>query len=56
MVMRLDEEFIDTSFSSSKLQAMLPVENEIVIEKLVFSYPGGKSFSIILQNIFLQKK
>jgi ATP-binding cassette, subfamily C, bacterial len=42
MVMRLDEEFKDTSFSSSKIQAMLPVENEILIEDLVFSYPGGE--------------
>ncbi len=56
MVMRLDEEFPDTSFSSSKLQAMLPVENEIVIEKLVFSYPGGeKLFDQFTEHIPAKK-
>src|SRR5690606_24842154 len=42
--------------SSSKLQAMLPVENEIVIEKLVFSYPGGeKLFDQFTEHIPSEK-
>lgn len=42
MVMQLDEEFKDTPFSSLEMKVLLPVEKEIVLENLVFAYPGGE--------------
>ncbi len=41
MVMQLDEDFKDTKLQSIPSKEVLPVEKEITIENLSFSYPGG---------------
>ena len=56
MVLRLDEEFADNIFKVQDALPVLPVEKEIELDKISFSYPGGEQLFYEFSQIIPAKR